>query len=168
MHKAKDCSAVSYPVDCQKYAWWHHLMETFSALLALCAGNHRSPVNSPCKGQWRGALIFSLICAWINGWVNNREASIWDAIAPIMTSLYWTILTPSSQSPITTAIWRCRKNFSRFHLRSKHWVRYKMAAFSQTTYSHEFSWMEIYEFRLTFHWHLFLKVKSTMFEHWFG
>ena len=27
------------------------------------------------KGQWRGALLFSLICAWINGWVNNREAS---------------------------------------------------------------------------------------------
>ena len=26
------------------------------------------------KGQWRGALMFSLICAWINGWVNNREA----------------------------------------------------------------------------------------------
>ena len=36
---------------------------------------HRSPVNSPHKGQWRGALIFSLICAWINGWVNNRKAS---------------------------------------------------------------------------------------------
>ena len=34
----------------------------------------KSPVNSPHKGQWRGALIFSLICAWINGWVNNREA----------------------------------------------------------------------------------------------
>ena len=48
-------------------------METFSALLALCAG-HRSPVNSPQKGQWRGALIFSLICACINGEVNNREA----------------------------------------------------------------------------------------------
>ena len=37
-------------------------------------GIHRSPVNSPHKGQWRGALIFSLICVWINGWVNNREA----------------------------------------------------------------------------------------------
>ena len=36
-------------------------------------GIHRSPVNSPHKGQWRGALTF-LICAWINGWVNNREA----------------------------------------------------------------------------------------------
>ena len=28
----------------------------------------------PHKGQWRGALMFPLICAWINGWVNNGEA----------------------------------------------------------------------------------------------
>ena len=52
--------------------WWRHQMETFSALLAICVGN--SPVNSTHKGQWCGALIFSLICARINGWVNNREA----------------------------------------------------------------------------------------------
>ena len=26
------------------------------------------------KGQLRGAFMFSLICAWINGWVNNGEA----------------------------------------------------------------------------------------------
>ena len=56
------------------YAWWRHQMETFSALLALCAGNSPVPVNSPHKGQWRGALAFSFICAWINSWVNNREA----------------------------------------------------------------------------------------------
>ena len=37
-------------------------------------GIHRSPVNSPHKGQWRGALIFPVICAWINDWVNNRDA----------------------------------------------------------------------------------------------
>ena len=37
-------------------------------------GIHRSPVNSPHKGQWRGALMFSLICVWTNDWVNNREA----------------------------------------------------------------------------------------------
>ena len=54
--------------------WWRHQMETFSALLALCAGNSPVPVNSPHKGQWRGALMFSLICAWINDLVNNREA----------------------------------------------------------------------------------------------
>ena len=37
-------------------------------------GIHRSPLNSPRKGQWRGALMFSLIGSWINDWVNNREA----------------------------------------------------------------------------------------------
>ena len=35
---------------------------------------HRSPVNSPHKGQWRGALMFSLICVGINGWLNNCGA----------------------------------------------------------------------------------------------
>ena len=54
--------------------WWRHQMETFSALLAICAGNSLVPANSPHKGQWRGTLMFSLICVWINGWVNNHEA----------------------------------------------------------------------------------------------
>ena len=39
----------------------------------LC-GNSPVPVSSPHKVQWRGALMFSLICVWINDWVNNREA----------------------------------------------------------------------------------------------
>ena len=46
----------------------------FFTLLAIYAGNSWSPVNSPHKGQWQGALVFALICVWINGWVNNREA----------------------------------------------------------------------------------------------
>ena len=54
--------------------WWRHQMETFSALLPFVWGIHRSPVNFPHKGQWRGALMFSLICSWINGWINNHEA----------------------------------------------------------------------------------------------
>ena len=37
-------------------------------------GIHRYLVNSPHKGQWRGALMFPLICAWMNRWVNNDEA----------------------------------------------------------------------------------------------
>ena len=55
-------------------AWWRHQMETFSALLALCAGNSSVTVNSSHKGQWRGALTFSLTWVRMNGWVNNREA----------------------------------------------------------------------------------------------
>ena len=49
---------------------WKH----FPRYCAFVWGIHRSPVNSPHKGQWRGPLMFSLICAWINSWVNNREA----------------------------------------------------------------------------------------------
>ena len=32
------------------------------------------PFDSPHKSQWRGAFMFSLICVWINDWVNTREA----------------------------------------------------------------------------------------------
>ena len=53
-----------------EYTWWRHQMETFSALLAICAGNSLIPVNSPHKGQLHGALI----AVWINGWVNNLGA----------------------------------------------------------------------------------------------
>ena len=49
---------------------WKH----FPRYWPFVRGIHRSPVNSPHKGQWRVALVFSLICTWINGWVNNREA----------------------------------------------------------------------------------------------
>ena len=48
---------------------WKH----FPRYWPFVRGIHRSPVNSPHKGQWRGDLMFSLICVWINGWVNNRE-----------------------------------------------------------------------------------------------
>ena len=48
-------------------------MEAFSALLVLCAGNSPVPGTSPLKGQWRGALMFSFICAWINDWVYQRS-----------------------------------------------------------------------------------------------
>ena len=34
----------------------------------------RSPGNTPHKGLWRGAFMFSLICASIKDWANNREA----------------------------------------------------------------------------------------------
>ena len=49
---------------------WKH----FPRHWPLVRGIHRPPVNSPHKGQWRGDLMFSLICAWINAWVNSREA----------------------------------------------------------------------------------------------
>ena len=49
---------LSYFIVLHFFAWWRHQMELFSPLLAI----------------WRGALMFSSICVWINGCVNNREA----------------------------------------------------------------------------------------------
>ena len=49
---------------------WKH----FPCYWPFVRGIHRTPVNHPHKGQWRGALVFFFICAWMNGWVNNREA----------------------------------------------------------------------------------------------
>ena len=57
-----------------KGPWWRHQMEAFSALLALCAGN--SPVTGefPSQRPVTRCLVLSLIYAWTNGWVNNRDA----------------------------------------------------------------------------------------------
>ena len=49
---------------------WKH----FPCYWPLVQGIHWSSVNSPHKGRWHRALMFCLICAWINGWINNREA----------------------------------------------------------------------------------------------
>ena len=57
--------------------WWHDDVikwKHFPRYWPLVWAIHRWPVNSRHKGQWRGALMFSLICAWINGGVNNSEA----------------------------------------------------------------------------------------------
>ena len=48
---------------------WKH----FPRHWPIVRGIYRWPVNSFHKGQWRGAVTFSLICAWINGWINNSE-----------------------------------------------------------------------------------------------
>ena len=58
----------------RKWRWiiikWKH----FPRYWPFVRGIHPSPVNSPHKGQWRGALMLSLISARISGWVNNGDA----------------------------------------------------------------------------------------------
>ena len=49
---------------------WNHFLRYWPFVHRI----HRSPVNSPHKGQRRGALMFSLNCVWVSGWMNNREA----------------------------------------------------------------------------------------------
>ena len=49
---------------------WKHLPRFWPSVRRI----HRSPVNSPLKGQWRGYLMFSLICDRTNCWANNQDA----------------------------------------------------------------------------------------------
>ena len=48
-----------------------------------------------------------------------------------------------------------------------HWGRNKMTAISKTTFPKAFSWMKFDDFRLIFHWSLFLRLELTIFLHWF-
>ena len=59
------------------YSWWRHQIETFSPLLALCAGNPPVTGEFPPQRPVILSFMFSLISAWKNG----------DAIVLIMTSL---------------------------------------------------------------------------------
>ena len=54
---------------------WRHQMEIFSTLLAICVENSPDTGEFPAQRQVTRAAMFSLICAWMNGWVNNRDAS---------------------------------------------------------------------------------------------
>ena len=67
---AHKCSRLQTAMNHDDVIKWKH----FPRYWPFVRGIHRSPVNSPHKGQWRGALIFTLIWARINSWVNNCEA----------------------------------------------------------------------------------------------
>ena len=100
---------------------WKH----FPRYWPFVRGIHRSPVNSPQKGQWRGALMFSLICVWINGWANNREAGdlrrycahydvtvmkVFSETLPWSTSvLGWPVPVLNSLRP--SDVYMCRKTY---------------------------------------------------------
>ena len=73
-------------------------------------GIHPPPVYSPHNGQWRGALMFSLICAWINGWGNNREAGDLRRHCPHYDVIVMQNLT----------VWKCKHSLLCFPL-SLHW-----------------------------------------------
>ena len=78
----KSMILVNRSRETQKKRIWHNhskhddviRLKHFPRYWPFVWGIPRSPLNSPHKGQWRGALVFSLIFAWINGWVNNRDA----------------------------------------------------------------------------------------------
>ena len=74
-------------------------------------GIHRPPANSPHKGQWRGALMFSVICAQIYGWVNNRKSGDLRRHYDV-TVMQWELTTDICACHIST---RGHMGWSRFN-----------------------------------------------------
>ena len=66
-----------YGIIMETITWWRHQMETFSALLTLCAGNspfyRRIPLTKASDAELWFFFMFSLIYVWTNSWVNNRD-----------------------------------------------------------------------------------------------
>ena len=68
-HALVVCRCRHSPAPHDDVIKWKHVARYWP----FVRGIHRSQVNSPHKGQWRGATLVSLICAWIHDWVNNGE-----------------------------------------------------------------------------------------------
>ena len=73
----------------------------------LCGEFHWSPVNSPHNNQWHGALMFSLICAWTNGWVNNCDAG---DLRRLRSHYDVTVMVYQALTVIVSVWWVCEMN----------------------------------------------------------
>ena len=100
-----------------------------------------------------------------------RQSCIWHRIGKLSILFLW------SDNETLCELYDLQKLFGRLHLSHwslrdvvtilTHWGRDNIDAISQTTFSRTFSGMKVFEFLLTFQWNLFLRVKSTIFQHWF-
>ena len=116
-------------------------------------GIHRWPLNSPRKGQWRGALIFSLINALKSGWVNNRDAgdlrrhrAHYDVIAmnkdltlsPACVSLIWYFYTTTGNVWIIPSFWGYVLHVEHVSYVTKN---YANPVYSVATIGHQVRWL---------------------------
>ena len=85
------------PWEPMKHPWhddvikWKHFPRNWPCV----RGIHQSLVDHPHKGRLHGALMFTLICAWTNGQVNNQDAG---GVGAIMTSMQWMMWVRTSES----------------------------------------------------------------------
>ena len=134
---------------------WKH----FPCYWPFVWGIHKSPVNSPHKGQWRGALMFSLI-----GGLNKRlSKQSWGCWFEMLSRSLWR----HCNAFILVAFVVKRMSSGSIPSSLAHWGRGKMAAILQTAFSNAFSWTKICELRLKFHWSLFPMFQLTICQYRF-
>ena len=107
----------------------------------------------------------------INVMINSVPITnhLWDWIC--FSSSFPTLTSPSRPQAIIWSSYGLIQEYTHALLGPDdltHWGRDKIDAISQTTFWSAFSWMKMFEFRLKFHWSLFLRVQLTIFQHWFS
>ena len=105
--------------------WWHHddviKWKHFPRYWPFVWRNSLVTVEFPSQKQVTGRFDFSLICAWIKGWVNNREAgdlsssSLWrhsndtkykkSQNSILLTACQWNQRWPVGSPPRWSMIW---------------------------------------------------------------
>ena len=73
--QCQHCSYWAYKWPFNYISWWRHQMDTRSVYWPFLRIIHRTPVDYPHKCQWRGALMFSLIC--VNKRLNKQSERRW-------------------------------------------------------------------------------------------
>ena len=106
---------------------------------------------------------------------------LWDTVCPGMTSLrmcehYWhnyvkNLLPNNTLSAGPDSFENDRRHLANSRRTSTpnahNEAETKLTPFLQTIFSNAFSWMQMFESRLKFHWSLFPRVQLTIFQHWF-
>ena len=75
------CTTTDITYSCPNISQYRMMTSSngnISALLAICAGNSLVIGEFPAQRPvMRSFDVFYVFCAWINSWVNNREAGDW-------------------------------------------------------------------------------------------
>ena len=113
---------------------------------------------SPIGGAWQHRMLKATSCGR-----NWRVFDMWDSALPLARGEFF---TPCRLNVCVSGA-KQASHISGPSSHLTHWGRDKMDAISLTTFSSTFSWMKMFEFRLKFHWSLFLRVQLTISQHWF-
>ena len=84
----------------------------FPRTWSYVTGIHRWPVDSRQKGQWRGSLMFSLICAWNKRLSRHRDAVIFHVCDISSCRLFFRLKNFSFQKIEVTFVSRSPWDFS--------------------------------------------------------
>ena len=142
-------SSVSWQRFTKRRYCFHSPDLTILWMIMMFSEGHSSVVTYAMPNKKRMLISGCQICAW-----QLLSIDINDSVWTPKLSLSLTLPNSSRKRLIMLSLDSC-------HVKKKrltHWGRDKTDAISQTTFSNAFSSMKMFDFRLKFHWILFLRV----------